>query len=77
MPRREKSYPHQEHQTSAQVDDELLEHLTDLYNWSTPELNDRDKCHAKQLLVEYHDISSKHDLNFCCLISVNRINIPG
>lgn len=58
------------HQTSAQVDDELLEHLTDLYNRSTPALNDREKCRIKQLLVEYHDIFSKHDLDLDCLTSV-------
>lgn len=57
-------------QTSAQVDDELPEHLTDLYNRSTPELNDREKCRVKQLLVEYHDIFSKHDLDLGCLTSV-------
>lgn len=53
-------------QTSAQVDDEVLEYFTDLYNRSTPELNDREKCRAKQLLVEYHDIFSKHYLDLGC-----------
>lgn len=52
-----------EHQTSVQVNHELPEHLTDLYNRSTPGLNGREKCRVKQLLVEYNDIFSKHDLD--------------
>lgn len=59
-----------EHQTSVQVNHELPEHLTDLYNRSTPELNDREKCRVEQLLVEYHDIFSKHDLDLGCLTPV-------
>lgn len=58
------------HQTSAQVDNGLPEHLTDLYNRSTPEFNDREKYSAKQLLVEYHEILSKHDLDLGCLTFV-------
>lgn len=57
--------------TSAQVDDELQEHLTDLYNRSIPELDDRERCCVKQLLEEYHDLLSKHDLDLGCLTSVN------
>lgn len=62
------------HQTSAQVDDKLPQHLTDLYNRLTPELDDREKCCVNQLLVEYHDIFSKHDLDLGCLTSVNHRN---
>lgn len=30
---------------------------------STPKLNDKEKCRVKQLLVEYHEIFFKHDLD--------------
>lgn len=62
------------HQTSAKVNGKLPEHLIDLYSSSTPELNDREECRAKQLLVEYHDIFSKHDLDLGCLSSVSHKN---
>lgn len=39
-------------------DDELPEHLPEMYYRSTPKLNDREKCRVNLSLVEYHDIFS-------------------
>jgi hypothetical protein len=57
-------------QTCANDEQKLPAYLTDMYNRSVTELDEAEKRRTRQLLVEYQDIFSKHDLDLGCLTTV-------